>query len=377
MSVQSELLRAALDCAARGWRVRPLSGKKPILVGWPEKASTDPDTISRWWTQHPNANVGIATGAASGLVVLDLDGEAGSDTRAKLEQDHGPLPSTIEVLTGAGVHIYFRHPGSAIGNRKGLLPGLDVRGDAGNVVAPGSTHPETGRMYLFEVEQGPNEVQLADLPPWLLQLLTAVEDVPASSTPPRPQPPQLWASTAALLKQGDVGRRYGADHSRMHMAIARAAVLASWSHEELLAALLDPSNVGGHGVRSRDATDARKYVLRTYKTALRWANESLVCERAAALRAAAVHAPWKGVAATTNRKVVDAMLQLAIQADAFEFQASTRQIAELAGASREAVGRAIQRLELEREDDGGPMWFHRPRKGAGATASCARWGGCP
>ncbi len=61
------------------------------------------DQIQRWWRRWPDANVGIVTGAVSGLVVLDVDPrKGGGDLLAALEDVHGSLPRTVESLTGGG-----------------------------------------------------------------------------------------------------------------------------------------------------------------------------------------------------------------------------------------------------------------------------------
>jgi putative DNA primase/helicase len=151
---------AALGYARRGWCVFPVwsirngrcacgtacgrdAGKHPI--GWlvphgVHDATTNESTIRRWWTDEPNANIGIATGAVSGIIVLDVDGEDGEASLAALEREHGPLPETPTVLTGKGRHLYFAHPGVPVPNRVRVALGLDVRGDGGYVVAPPSIH---------------------------------------------------------------------------------------------------------------------------------------------------------------------------------------------------------------------------------------------
>src|SRR5947207_5105754 len=91
------LLDAALSYAARGWPVMPLHdlihghcsctnpnckhpGKHPQIGDWPNTATLDPAQIQRWWhVQYPSANVGILTGARSGLAVLDVDPRNGGD----------------------------------------------------------------------------------------------------------------------------------------------------------------------------------------------------------------------------------------------------------------------------------------------------------
>ena len=92
--------------------------------------------MGRRW---PTANVGIATGARSGLVVLDVDPRHGGDEQlAAFEAEHGKLPETAAVVTGGGgAHYYFNHPGGDIRSRK-LSPGLELKADGTFVVAPPS-----------------------------------------------------------------------------------------------------------------------------------------------------------------------------------------------------------------------------------------------
>lgn len=144
---------------ARGWKVIPLNGKKPITQNWTRPASFPPE---HW------GNIGIITGLPSKLVVLDIDiKNGGFSSLDELEFIHGPL-ITCQVRTGTGgLHYYFKHPGEKIPNSVGsVAPGIDVRADGGMVVAPPSKHPDTGKPYRWEV---PGEPQ--PLPPWLLNLV--------------------------------------------------------------------------------------------------------------------------------------------------------------------------------------------------------------
>jgi Bifunctional DNA primase/polymerase, N-terminal/Phage integrase family len=70
---QAELLEAALEYTGRGLPVFPCNGKVPLTEHGFQDASTDTATVLAWWTRWPESNIGIATGAASGLVVLDVD----------------------------------------------------------------------------------------------------------------------------------------------------------------------------------------------------------------------------------------------------------------------------------------------------------------
>lgn len=212
MTPVPDVLRAAEEYARRGWAVVPIygirdgqcacgksdcpsPGKHPIPKHGLKDATTDEKIIRRWWeAQWPDANVAIVTGRVSGLVVIDADGEAGCETPWLRR-----LPDTPEAATGGGGrHILFAHPGEGvrIGNRQGLAPGVDIRGDGGYIVAPPSLH-RSGRRYEWDGMLHPDDVPLAPLPDWLLSRLVngAPRSEPreprADEGPPAPAEPML------------------------------------------------------------------------------------------------------------------------------------------------------------------------------------------
>ena len=168
----------ALHYARCGWKVFPLhsigpdgrctcgkahpdgksAGKHPLSSHGFKDATTDPRTIERWWARWPWANIGIATGKASGgLVVLDPNGAEGMAELIALTEKHRTLPETLTSQTGNGLHILFQGDGiksSASGK-------LHVRGENGYIVAPPSKHVN-GRLYGW-IKFGP----IAPLPAWL------------------------------------------------------------------------------------------------------------------------------------------------------------------------------------------------------------------
>jgi putative DNA primase/helicase len=154
---ESPYLAAALDYAKRGWHVFPCHsinktghctckdgpkcehpGKHPLVAGGFHAATTDPNKIRSWWGKWPWANVAIATGKVSGLVVLDIDPRNGGD----LDKLPGNLPLTPTVETGGGgLHYYFQYPEDQdILSIQSLFPGVDVKADGGYVIAPPSRH---------------------------------------------------------------------------------------------------------------------------------------------------------------------------------------------------------------------------------------------
>ena len=165
----NERLTAALDYAKRGWHVLPVQarGKVPLTARGVKDATTREDTILEWWKRWPSANVGIATGEVSGLVVIDIDGTDGE--KALAEFGNPPSPC---VLTSKGRHIYFQHPGQTVRNAVAVRPSMDVRGDGGYVVAPPSTH-ESGAVYRWDTDNGLDDaLTLAPLPLKLSKLVT-------------------------------------------------------------------------------------------------------------------------------------------------------------------------------------------------------------
>lgn len=158
-----EILDAALRYAEMGLAVLPINprNKHPYTRNGSHDASKDPNVIKEWWHSHPFANVAIATGSASGIVVIDEDldesvGKDGIHEVNKWEQENGKLPDTWMVITGrGGYHCYYKlRPGETQRNREAILEGVDVRGEGGYIIAPPSIHANGNR---YEWEYGPDD----------------------------------------------------------------------------------------------------------------------------------------------------------------------------------------------------------------------------
>jgi hypothetical protein len=164
---------AAAYYASIGWRTFPLAvrSKAPLIpAAHPEgdplrgkckgecgrqghglyDATVDPQVVDAWWARSPWSNVGVATGVASDLLVVDLDGAAGAASWERLEEEHGCHVSTLVQRTGGGRHLVFHYPpGVEIGNSaKRLGRGIDTRAEAGYIVVAPSVHPN-GRPYAW------------------------------------------------------------------------------------------------------------------------------------------------------------------------------------------------------------------------------------
>lgn len=158
-------------------------GKHPVASLVPHgvlNASKDETRIKAWFGAlgMPNANIGIATGTISGLVVVDVDEAKGAQLNELLtDVDPDALESTPFVRTGGGLHFYYKLPdGQIIKNSASRLGKfIDVRGEGGYVVAPPSAHI-SGKSYEFLN----NAKHLLDFPAEWLDKLT-LPNTPASN----------------------------------------------------------------------------------------------------------------------------------------------------------------------------------------------------
>ena len=106
-------------------------------------ATLDQSTAINWWTKCPKANIAIALGKVSGLVVIDVDGPQGAELLEKLlDKYEFTLNPKWFVETGradGGRHYYFSYPPNvSVPTRK--IKGLEVRSDGTYVVVPPSIH---------------------------------------------------------------------------------------------------------------------------------------------------------------------------------------------------------------------------------------------
>ncbi len=232
----SAIISAAFGYVDRSapWPIIPIrpGDKRPAIktgVDHAEGSTIEIGTIEQWQRRGLLEAIGTPTGAASGIVVIDVDKKHdGEALLAELEHDEalGPLPRTKVVRTrSGGLHIYCAHPGNGIRVRsagpKGQLakllggrPGIDVRGDGGLVVLP----PSLGYSWLADDDE-----PLPELPRlWLLAINGAGD-------PPRP------ATTIGTPSIGDERRTARA---RRYLAKMPASVSGSGGHDALWAAVL-------------------------------------------------------------------------------------------------------------------------------------------
>jgi hypothetical protein len=181
--MQNPKLAAALEAAAKGFRVFPVAAnsKIPAVKDWPGLATTDPSAIGTWWRTDPDFNIGIATG--NGLVVVDVDTKRGAPGAESLDMlDALGFPESLRVATpSGGTHVYLRSDTPQRNRVRSVsgFPGVDIRGERGYVVGPGSTID--GKAYSV-VGGTPSAPAVA--PTWFIDILGEQSShIPPSDAP--------------------------------------------------------------------------------------------------------------------------------------------------------------------------------------------------
>lgn len=174
---QTDVLGHALALAQIGWPVLPVreQGKEPLTSKGLKDASTDESTISIWFSNNPERNIGVRTGRESGTVVIDIDkGSGGYESLASFERKFGQLPKTVTAKTGGGGKHYIfarpdieKVPGPV---RLAGMAGIDVRADGNYIVVAPSLH-SSGARYEWEDGRSPWDLDPAPLPPHLIELI--------------------------------------------------------------------------------------------------------------------------------------------------------------------------------------------------------------
>lgn len=181
---------AAMLYANQGISILPLNGKK-ATGKWTaaQEKPMSPNQAAHIWTQHPEYNVGIVLGKVSGIVAVDLDGIEAVNL---YERTFPQLCETFTVRTGShkGLHLYYR-PTVVIPNTTrivGLPEGnIELRSNGTYVVAPPSTHPDTGNRYTVDLPVEPMKLDdLDNVVRWIVGMIRDRRQKQAPAQPARP-----------------------------------------------------------------------------------------------------------------------------------------------------------------------------------------------
>ncbi len=153
-----------------GWALFPIKpgSKEPATRHGFMDAVREVDAYVKLHKGRPH-NTGVATGPASGFWVLDIDSDRGGNENLQdLVDGYTELPDTWTVQTqSGGSHYYFAwDPKRPMSNRTNVLPGIDIRGEGGYVLAPPSK--VEGQ---YEWVRDPIVYDLEPAPDWLYAVL--------------------------------------------------------------------------------------------------------------------------------------------------------------------------------------------------------------
>ncbi len=188
MNIQEYRSKAVEFGYSLGWSFTPLKGKRPIVKGW---QAAERETLVSALAWAASGNVGVRAGQASGgLLIVDLDTNKPDYSAARVKALD--LPETVTARTGSGGwHLYYQLPeGVDLGNSAGkLAPCVDTRGSGGQIVFPGSIHPDSGEPYAWMKDREPWHMAIAILPQKFINILNGQAEDPgnraAAGQPPR------------------------------------------------------------------------------------------------------------------------------------------------------------------------------------------------
>lgn len=226
------------------------AGKHPYTRHGLKDASKDIEQIATLFGYRNDLNIAIATGAISGMFVLDIDNrgeESGEDSLRDLQDENGRLPDTLISITGSGRHLLFKLPDFPVKNATGIAPRLDIRGTGGYIIAPPSTH-KSGAVYRFDESCD----TIAEAPAWLLDMLKA-------------KPKKERAYDAPLLDSPYVGDSFSKEEVQRMLDCISPDI----TYEEWLAVGM-ALHQGGYGLAFWDSWSRNGQKYQTEDCAKRW-----------------------------------------------------------------------------------------------------------
>lgn len=210
-------LDAALAYAHRGMPVFPVNREKePLTSNGFYDATTSAGRIRSFYKRHPRAGVAVRTGAASGIVELDLD------SREAMERAMRSIQASPEcvTLTGRGFRMRFAAPERPL---RSFVPwqGAELIAEGRYVIVPPSVHPSGYRYsYLAHGAADPLSLPLRPLPGWLIEM---GRNLHTSNRPEQPAQPVARSAAGAPIHEGSRNRTLfrigcslrgdGADHA--------------------------------------------------------------------------------------------------------------------------------------------------------------------
>jgi hypothetical protein len=321
--------RAAINIAGKGKPTFPCKkDKSPCTPRGFKDATNDPGLVTALWTRYGGEKIGMPTGEASGIFVVDVDRlEALEELDPELLQ---ALRETLTIRTpSGGLHYYLNHiPG--VSNRTGQLPaGIDIRGEGGYVISP----PSEG----YTVE---HRAPIADAPE---QLLEALRDKPSGTSRDRSRSGESVPDDGEPIPDGTRDETLTRVAGRLHDGTRDLAQLEEDLQAVNEARCIPPLPPGQVRKISRSV-----YRYEPCRPARREPDPDTV-QGLAAIEQGLLRREWRGQSGKTAYSISVAALKLArrygeLVEDGVRLEVSARQLALAAAVSRRTIVRKLKSM---------------------------------
>ncbi len=160
-------------------------GRHPRIDNWMQQATTDNEQIREWFDKWPESHIGIATGKASGIVVLKVETDHNDVSRPfmDLQEEYGWLSSTVEGVAFNRAKLFFyNYPNCRVKNNASVAKGVTLLADGSYTpVFPSKGRDAAGIWRYYGWERYPDKSPVADMPDWLLEMVRAEDVTPIAS----------------------------------------------------------------------------------------------------------------------------------------------------------------------------------------------------
>lgn len=176
---ESAVVRAMKRYSKLGLPVIPCRGKVPLIKDWQKSKKASQKEINDWFIRWPDMNVGLVLGPASGIIGIDMDGEAAEEKF--LEMAQGVVPETWTYKTPGGGKRYLYQLPKNCPTKKWILSlegdhsELAFLGEGCQTIMPPSIHPNGG-IYEWVEGHESGETELAPAPQWVLDRMSGKSD---------------------------------------------------------------------------------------------------------------------------------------------------------------------------------------------------------
>jgi hypothetical protein len=190
------VVAAACALGTQGFSIFPCrANKRPATPNGFKAAVSDRAAIEMLWRQYPGVLVGVATGAASGIAVLDIDAKHGEARQWWAQHRARLLPARVHRTRSGGLHVVYRQREGLACSVSWIARGVDVRADGGYII----WWPASGLPVL--ADSG-----IVPWPEWLAPFAPSPGPLPQPPHSPIPRRAQGIVRTVALAQEGERNR---------------------------------------------------------------------------------------------------------------------------------------------------------------------------